>query len=156
MCIGNPLNNPTKLRIFYESTKMRNRPILKRSDLVYPDLCYQIIGILFEIYRQLGSGYQEKYYQKILATELRRCGLYYREQVATPLIYKGDKIGNYFLDFVIGNKIVLELKKGDRFSQKHIEQVFAYLKATDLKLGIIANFTRDGVRFKRIVNLRKS
>jgi len=132
---------------------MRNKPLLKRKDLVYPDLCYQIIGILFEIYRQLGSGYQEKYYQKILATELKRCGLPYQEQVATPLIYKGNKIANYFLDFVIDNKIVLELKKGDRFSQRHIEQVLAYLKATNLKLGIIANFTKNGVRFKRIVNL---
>jgi GxxExxY protein len=132
---------------------MKSKPILRRNDLIYPDLCYQIIGILFEIYKQLGSGYQEKYYQKIVATELKRCGLTYREQVTAPLIYKGNKIGTYFLDFVIGNKVVLELKKGDRFSQKHIEQVYAYLKATGLKLGIIATFTKNGVRFKRVVNL---
>jgi len=62
-------------------------------------------------------------------------------------------VGNYFLDFVIENKIVLELKKCNRISQKHIEQVYAYLKATDLKLEIIANFTKEGVKFKRIVNL---
>jgi GxxExxY protein len=132
---------------------MENKPILRRNDLIYPDLCYQIIGILFEIYKQLGSGYQEKYYQKILATEIKRRGLTYKEQALAPIIYKGKKIGNYFLDFIIDNKVVLELKKGDRFSQKHIEQVYAYLKATDLKLGIIATFTRNGVKFKRIVNL---
>lgn len=133
---------------------MPNQPKLKRNDLIYPDLCYQIIGILFEIFRELGSGYHEKYYQKIVAAELRRCGLRYRERVPTPLVYKGNKIGNYFLDFVIENKIVLELKKGERFAQKHIEQVYAYLKATNLKLGIIANFTKEGVRFKRIVNIK--
>ncbi len=132
---------------------MKNKPILKRDDLIYPDLCYQIIGILFEIYRELGSGYQEKYYQKIVSSELKRCGLFYKEQVATPLIYKGSKVGNYFLDFIISNKIILELKKGERFSRKNIEQIYAYLKASGLKLGIIANFTKDGVRFKRIVNL---
>jgi len=132
---------------------MRNKHLLQRNDLVYPDLCYQIIGILFEIYKQLGSGYQEKYYQKITGNELKRCSWNYKEQVAIPLIYKGSKIGNYFLDFVIDNKIVLELKKGNRFSQKNIEQIYAYLKATSLKLGIIANFTKDGVKFKRIVNL---
>ncbi|TSC75343.1 MAG: hypothetical protein G01um101430_438 [Parcubacteria group bacterium Gr01-1014_30] len=57
------------------------------------------------------------------------------------------------MDFVIDNKIVLELKKGERFSKKHIEQVYAYLKAANLELGIIAYFTKQGVRFKRIVNI---
>jgi GxxExxY protein len=132
---------------------MVNKPILRRKDLIYPDLCYQIIGILYEIYKQLGSGYQEKYYQRIAAKEFQDRGVKYREQIPVPLIYKGNKIGNYFLDFIIENKIVLELKKGDRYSQKHIEQVFAYLKATGLKLAIIANFTKKGVKFKRIVNL---
>lgn len=68
--------------------------------------------------------------------------------------YKGAIVGNYFLDFLIENKIVLELKKGDRFSKKDIEQVYAYLKVTGLKLGIIANFTGKGVKFKRIVNIK--
>ena len=147
------LNNPTKLRNFYESTKMKNKPLLKRNDLIYPDLCYQIIGILFEIYKQLGSSYHEKYYQKIVAMELKNCGLKYREQVLAPLFYKNKRVGNYFLDFVIENKIVLELKKGEKFPRKNIEQIYAYLKATGLKLGILANFTKNGVKFKRIVNL---
>jgi len=132
---------------------MKNKPLLRRKDLIYPKLCYQIIGILFEIYKQLGSSYQEKYYQRAVGVELKNCGLNYKEQVAVPLIYKRKRLGNYFLDFVIENKIVLELKKCNRISQKHIEQVYAYLKATGLKLGIIANFTKEGVKFKRIVNL---
>lgn len=102
---------------------MRNHPKLKRNDLVYPDLCYQIIGILFEIYRQLGSRYQEKYYQKVVALELKRCGLSYKQQVSVPLIYKRSRIGNYFLDFLIEDKVVLELKRGERFSRRYIEQV---------------------------------
>ncbi|MFH1894448.1 MAG: GxxExxY protein [Patescibacteria group bacterium] len=132
---------------------MKAKTELKRNDLVYPDLSYQIIGILFEIYKQIGSGYQEKYYQKIVAAELKNCNLNYKEQVPTPIIYKGNKIGVYFLDFLIENKIILELKRGDKFSQKYIEQVYAYLKATGLKLGIIAAFTRNGVKSKRIVNI---
>jgi GxxExxY protein len=132
---------------------MQKSPKLKRKDLIYPELCYQIIGILFEIYREFGSGYQEKYYQKLTALEFKRCGLDYKEQVAIPLIYKGNRIGNYFLDFLIENKVVLELKRGEKFSRKNIEQIYSYLKATGLKLGIIANFTKSGVRFKRIVNL---
>jgi GxxExxY protein len=127
---------------------------LKRKDILYPELSYQIIGILFEVFKELGSGYQEKYYQKAIATELKRCGLEYKEQVSTSLNYKGEKIGNYFLDFLIEDKIVLEIKKDRHFSRKNIEQVYAYLKAFNLKLGILANFTSEGLKFKRILNIR--
>jgi len=127
---------------------------LKRKDLIYPELSYQIVGILFEIFKQLESGYQEKYYQKAVALELKRCGLKYKEQMQTPLNYKDEKIGKYFLDFLIENKIVLEIKKDKNFSRKNIEQVMAYLKACNLKLGILANFTKDGLKFKRIVNIK--
>lgn len=143
----------TKLRIFYESTKNMNTE-LKRKDLIYPELSYQIVGILFEIFKQLGSSYQEKYYQKAIAIELKRCGLKYKEQVSISLDYKGEKIGNYFLDFLIEDKIILEIKKDKNFSRKNIEQVMAYLNAFNLKLGILANFTKDGLKFKRILNLK--
>lgn len=63
------------------------------------------------------------------------------------------KLGKYFIDFLVENKIVLEIKKGNRFSRRDIEQVYAYLKLTNLKLGIIANFTNNGIKFKRIINL---
>ena len=127
---------------------------LKRKDLIYPELSYQIVGILFEIFKQLESGYQEKYYQKAVALELKRCELKYKEQMQTPLNYKDEQIGKYFLDFLIENKIVLEIKKDKNFSRKNIEQVMAYLKACNLKLGILANFTKDGLKFKRIVNIK--
>jgi len=67
--------------------------------------------------------------------------------------FKNDNIGKYFLDFLVDDKIVLEIKKGDRFSRRDIEQIYGYLKATNLKLGIIANFTNNGIKFKRIINL---
>jgi GxxExxY protein len=130
------------------------RAELKRKDLVYPELSYQIIGILFEVFRQLGSGYQEKYYQRAIALELRRCKLKYKEQVLMPLNYKNEKIGKYFLDFLIEDKIILEVKKDKNFSRKNIEQVIGYLRAFNLKLGILANFTSQGLKFKRIVNIK--
>ncbi|MEK9150725.1 MAG: GxxExxY protein [Patescibacteria group bacterium] len=127
---------------------------LRRKDLIYPELSYQIIGILFEVFKQLGSGYQEKYYQRAIALEFKKCGLKFQEQVLLPLRYKEIKIGNYFSDFIIENKIVLEIKKDKNFSRKNIEQVMAYLTAYNLKLGIIANFTKEGLKFKRIINIK--
>jgi GxxExxY protein len=126
---------------------------LKRQDLIYPELSYQIIGILFEVYNQLGSGYHEKYYQKAVALQLKENKVSFKEQVYTPLIFKEEIIGKNFLDFLIEDKIILEIKKGDRFSKKHIEQILNYLKTTNLKLGILANFGSKDLKFKRIVNI---
>ena len=127
---------------------------LKRQDLMYPELSYQIIGILFNVYNELGGGCHEKYYQKAVAIGLKECGLIFKEQVYTPVSFKEIKIGNYYLDFLIEDKIVLEIKKGEKFTKKNIEQIYSYLKATNLKLGIIANFTKNRLISKRILNIK--
>jgi GxxExxY protein len=127
--------------------------ILKRDDIIYPDLSYRIIGILFEIWNEIGYGYREKYYQKALANAFKRLDVEFKEQLPYKIKCRGEDIGICFLDFLIENKMILELKRGEYFSKSNINQVYAYLKTTGLKLGIIANFTSKGLRFKRIVNL---
>lgn len=127
---------------------------LIKKDILHPELSYKIIGILYEVYNELGYGFQEKYYEKAAAKEFEQKGLEYKEQLHVPLEFKNQKIGDYFLDFLIDDKIILELKKGDNFSKKNIDQVYAYLRAKDLKLGIIAQFTSRGLKFKRIVNIK--
>jgi len=125
---------------------------LKRQDLIYPELSYEIIGSLFEVYNQLGSGHYEDYYQKALAVEFKKRSILFKEEVYVPLIFKEEKIGKRYLDFLIENKVILEIKKGDRFSRRHIEQIKNYLKIKRLKLGIIANFGSKELKFKRIIN----
>lgn len=124
-----------------------------RTDLIYPELSYKIIGILFDVYNQLGYGYQEKYYEKAVATSLKLAELSYKEQFSVPLKFKGKKIGNYFLDFLVDDKVVLELKRGERVAKSNIDQIYAYLKAMDLKLGILGQFTPSGIKFRRILNI---
>jgi GxxExxY protein len=127
--------------------------ILKRKDILYPELSYQIVGILFEIYNQLGPGYQERYYQKAISSTLRAFNLPFREQVLITFTFNTKEITNGFIDFVIDNKIILEIKKGERFFKSNIDQIYSYLKVSGLKLGILANFTKRGLQFKRIINL---
>ena len=122
-------------------------------ELIHKELTYKIIGVLYEVFNELGYGYQEIYYQKATALALKKHGLKFKEQVYTPVKFQKNKIGKYFLDFVIENKVVLEIKKNDKFFKSDITQLFAYLKATNLKLGLIANFTKNGVKIKRIANL---
>ncbi|MCX6745925.1 MAG: GxxExxY protein [Candidatus Parcubacteria bacterium] len=121
--------------------------------LVHKELSYEIIGALFEVFNELGYGYQEKYYEMALAKVLSRKGLKYLRQIKCDLIFENNKIGKYYLDFLIENKIVLEIKVGKRFTKQAFDQIIAYLKATNKKLGILALFTSNGIRFIRILNL---
>lgn len=125
-----------------------------RGKVIYPELSYKIVGILFEVWGEIGYSHKEKYIQKAIVKALEKNNISFKREVKTDLKFKDDKIGMYFLDFLIENKIVLEIKKREHFSKNDIEQVYAYLKATGLKLGIVAHFTKGGVKFKRILNLR--
>jgi GxxExxY protein len=126
---------------------------LRRGDIVYSELSYKICGILFEVFRKMGAGFQEKYYQRAVGVALCQAGLKNEEQLMVPMVFESKDIGRYFLDFLIEDKIILEIKKGDYYHKQNIEQVKAYLKAKKLKLGLIANFTSRGVTVKRIINI---
>jgi len=116
------------------------------------ELSYKIVGILYDVYNELGSGHREYIYERAIATEFGRRGITFAEQVPTNLTYKGEVIGQYRFDFLVENKIVLELKQGDRFSRKNFEQVTGYLQSKNLPLGLLANFTSNGVVTKRVLN----
>lgn len=124
-----------------------------REDLVYYNECYKIVGILLSVYNQLGYGYDEKTYQKAIAIALRKAGYKFTEQLYVPVIFEGKVIDKNYFDFLIEDIIVLEIKRGDHFSTAHIKQVYEYLVAKNLKLGILAYFAPHGVHYKRIVNL---
>ncbi|MFA5128115.1 MAG: GxxExxY protein [Patescibacteria group bacterium] len=132
---------------------MEGQHQLRRMDLLYPDLSYIINGILFSVYRQLGGGHKESYYQKAVATALRDKGIKFVEQYYVPLKYNNQIVGKYYLDFLIEDKIVLELKRGKYLVAKVIDQTNQYLKTLNLQLAIIACFTYTGVTPKRIINI---
>jgi len=87
-----------------------------RNDLLHPELSYKIVGATFEVYNNLGPGYLEKYYQRAIAVALKESGLKFKEQVYATLIFKDVKIGKCFFDFLIEDKIVLELKITSRLN----------------------------------------
>lgn len=123
------------------------------DNVVHPELSFKIMGALFKVSNELGHGHKEKYYENAVAIALTKAGLAFAQQLRVPLIFNGVEIGYYLLDFLVEGTVVLELKQGNTFSQKNIDQVHSYLKANNLQLGIIAQFTVDGVKYKRIVNL---
>ena len=76
------------------------RIILRRSDLVYPELSYKIIGSAFDVYNHLGSGHYERYYQKALAETFSSNGLYFKQQVYYPIKYHNKIMAKNFIDVV--------------------------------------------------------
>ena len=126
---------------------------LRRNDLIYPELSYKLVGYAYEVFDELGPGHSEKTYQKAYAVMLRNNNHKFEEQVYYPVRFKNEIVSKGFLDFKIEEKIIVELKKDEMFSKTHIEQVLDYIKRSNLKLAILINFTKQGVKFKRIVNI---
>lgn len=122
------------------------------ADLVYPELSYRIVGILFKEHSKLGNRYQEKYYQRAVEVALKDEDLSYKREIAVDLEFNEVNIGKYILDFLIEEKVVLELKAIPRLTRNDFKQVSNYLKAKNLRLGILANFRGEKLDYCRILN----
>ncbi len=129
--------------------------MIQKQDLIYPELSYKLVGLAYDVFNELGHGHLEKIYQKAYAKELKEAGIIFKEQAPYQVIYKEEIIGNNFLDFLIEEKVIIELKRSDFYSKKYIDQVSNYIKVSNLRLAILINFTSNGVRIKRIVNESK-
>lgn len=123
--------------------------------VVYRELSYQIMGSVYNVYNTLGYGHAEKIYERALANEFRAAGLTAEPQRVIPMFYAGEHIGSYVIDFIVENCIVLELKVAERFRIKDFQQITSYLKANDMKLGILILITKKGIRYRRILNIRQ-
>lgn len=124
----------------------------KAVNIIEKELSYKIVGILFEVHRELGGQYQEKYYQRAVAKALQVEKIPFEEQIFVDLAYKDLKIGKYCLDFLVDKKVVLELKAEPLIKKSDLRQVLAYLKACKSELGIVANFRGDKLRYVRVLN----
>lgn len=123
-----------------------------KTRLVLPELSYKIMGALFKVHNELGPTLLEKYYQRAIAKELEKQGLKFNREVPIELAYNGESIGRYFLDFLVEDKVVLEIKAQRSYNPKFFKQVLAYLRSTHLPLAIIANFRRPKLEYKRVIN----
>ena len=127
---------------------------LRRDDLVLPELSYKIVGVFLNVYGQLGYGLYEKTYQKAVALGFKMAGFKFTEQLYAPIIFEGQVVGKNYLDFVVEEQVAVELKRGDKFVKAHIEQLYNYLVAHNLQLGILVYFGPNRLHYKRIVNVK--
>lgn len=126
--------------------------MIQGGNIIHKDLSYKIVGVLFDVYNDLGYGYQEKIYERAIAVCFDKLNISYARQKSFLITFKEEIIGRYYLDFLVENRIVLELKRGSYFSRRNIGQIKGYLKVTGLKLAILAQFTPNGVKTFRALN----
>ena len=114
-----------------------------------------IIGCAIEVHKQLGPGLLESAYQECLFYELRNQGLNVIKEKPMPIIYKEVKLDHgYRIDLLVNNKVVIEVKTVEMFTDVHTAQVLTYLKLGNYKLGLLLNFHVTSLKngIKRIIN----
>jgi len=134
---------------FFDFLERDNRKI----DPVAEKYATEAVDAMIEVHRHLGPGHPEKVYENALCIELDFRGIPYERQLPVKLSYKGQSVGESFVDVLIGGILVLELKSVEMLSPTHKAQVNSYLAALKLHLGLLANFNsammRDGI--KRVI-----
>jgi len=132
-----------RTKVIQESNKNRHE---------FEDLSTQIIGAAIEVHRELGPGFLESIYEEALKIELSERGLKFDSQKEIEIKYLGKKIGIHRLDLLVQDEIIVELKAVKELADIHFAQLRSYLKATDLRTGLLLNFSTPTLEIKRIVN----
>jgi len=121
--------------------------------LLYPTESYAIRGAIFEVHKQKGSGFLEKVYQECLEQEFIQRGIPYEREKRIKIDYKGKVLEQeYIADFVCYGKIIVECKAVKELVDVHRAQIINYLRATNLRLGFLVNFSENFVVPERFVN----
>ncbi|MGH8163374.1 MAG: GxxExxY protein [Rhodanobacteraceae bacterium] len=111
----------------------------------------KIIGAAFEVYRQLGHGFLERVYQRALQVELLRAGISTEIEKRLQVRYKGVVVGDYDADLIAEGAVAVELKVSPQYDKRDEAQLLNELKATGLQIGLLINFGRTKVEFRRFV-----
>jgi GxxExxY protein len=116
----------------------------------FKDITEKIISCAIEVHSLLGPGLLENLYEEAMEHELKSRGIVYKRQKELEIKYKGNPTGNYRLDYLIENKMIIELKCVEAIKGIHIAQVLTYLKAENLRVGLLINFhvnkLKEGIR----------
>ena len=123
--------------------------------MIENEISKKIIGCAIEVHKQLGPGLLESAYQECLLYELKQAGLKVRKEKPMPIVYKEVRLDHgYRIDLLVEEKVVIEIKTVEAFTDVHTAQVLTYLRLGDYKLGLLLNFHVTMLKrgIKRIIN----
>jgi len=119
--------------------------------MIHSELTEKIIGCAFEVHREMGPGFAELVYEKCMLIELGLAGLEARSQVPVDVNYRGQSVGDYIVDLLVDEKVIVELKAVLSLNEVHEVQLVNYLVATGKQVGLLLNFGGPSVQVKRKV-----
>jgi len=120
--------------------------------IIYKEESYEIIGICMEVHRILGKGHSEVVYKDALEYEFQQAGITFSRETQFKINYKDIILRHrYYADFVVYDKIILEVKAIEELTSSHIKQTLNYLAVSNLNLGLLVNFGRDSLEHERVV-----
>lgn len=120
-------------------------------ELLFEQETKEIIGCAMEVINELGHGLVEKPYENALVVEFGLRGIACAQQPRFDVLYKSENVGFYIPDLIVQNKVIVDTKVIDRISDHEIGQMMNYLKITRLKVGLIINFKKSRLEWKRVV-----
>jgi GxxExxY protein len=129
-----------------------NQPQTNRmnADGPYAKETETIIGCAFAVLNDTGHGFHEKPYENALVVEFRHRGIAHSQQPSFPLLYRNERVGEYIPDLIAFEKIIIDAKTIDRITNHEVGRMLNYLKATGLQVGLILNFKRAKLEFRRV------
>lgn len=116
------------------------------------ELTYKIIGCAMKVHNTLGNGFQEVIYQRCLAIELRKAGIQFEREVEQPIFYEDIHVGTRRADFVVENRVTVELKALINLEDVHLAQAKNYVVAYNFSKGLLINFGAISLQYKLIFN----
>jgi GxxExxY protein len=119
------------------------------TELLYKDLTYTIIGAAMEVHTVLGPGFLEAVYQSVLAHELSLREIPFQQQQCLSVAYKDTVVGEYRPDFIVDEKLIIEIKASKKLTEIDEAQLINYLKATGIRVGVLINFGAKSLQHKR-------
>jgi GxxExxY protein len=108
--------------------------------MLHADVTDKIIKAFFHVYNTLGYGFLEKVYENALVVTLRKQGLQVVAQHPINVYFEGERVGEYFADLVVTERVIVEIKAAEGLCEAHEAQLLNYLKATDVEVGLLLNF----------------
>lgn len=120
-------------------------------EYLFSDITQKIIGAAINVHKELGPGFPEKVYQRSLAEEFKKQGILFRREEKFNVYYENKNVGYEVVDFIVMDKIIVELKAVKEIKDLHAKQVVGYLKTRKLKLGLILNFGKSKLEIKRVI-----
>lgn len=122
------------------------------SNYLYEDDTYKIIGALIEVHKNLGKGFSEIVYKDAFEYELKRINFSFEREKEYLVHYKDIILNHkFYADFVVLDKIIIEIKSTDSIHEKHISQCLNYLHVSGHRLAIAVNFNKTSLEYKRII-----